>query len=139
VIPKEIKAYVKGLYGKPPGPIDPEVQRQAIGDEPVVECRPADLLEPELEKAQAEIGSMARSEEDVISYALFGKVARDFFEKRASGDLLEKEVVAAVAAVLAPPVHLAAPALAAPSERIQDDGNGWVTARRNWARGAWRP
>ena len=135
VIPKEIKAYVKGLYGKPPGPIDPEVQRLAIGDEPVADCRPADLLAPELAKAEAEIGALARSEEDVISYALFGKVARDFFEKRASGDLLEREVVAAVAAVLAP---AASPSEPAPVQRADDDDSGWVTARRQWARSAWR-
>ncbi|MGE5602426.1 MAG: pyruvate carboxylase subunit B [Nitrososphaerales archaeon] len=134
VIPKEIKAYVKGLYGKPPGPIDPEVQRLAIGDEAVIDCRPADLLEPELAKAEAEIGPLARTEEDVISYALFGKVARDFFEKRASGDLLEREVVAAVAAALAP-----APCPPDPAPvRGADDESGWVAARRQWARGAWR-
>jgi pyruvate carboxylase subunit B len=136
MIPKEIKAYVMGLYGKPPGPVDPEVQRLAIGDEPVIDCRPADLLAPELGKAEAEIASLAHGEEDVISYALFGKVARDFFEKRASGDLLEKEVVAAIAAALAPAARPQEAAFVQATDG--DDGASWVADRRSWERGAWR-
>lgn len=101
VIPQEVKAYLKGLYGQPPGPVDEDLRRKAIGDEKPITCRPADLLEPGYEKAKQEIGELAKSEEDVLSYALFPQVARDFLERRASGVRLEDEVVAAIAAVLA--------------------------------------
>ncbi len=139
VIPKEIKAYVKGLYGKSPGPIDPLVQKLAIGDEEVVECRPADLLAPEMEKAAAEVGGLARSEEDVISYALFGPVAREFLEKRETGDLLEKEVVAAIAAALIPARANGSPFLPESAAVPDGDGSGWMTARRAWLnRPSWR-
>jgi oxaloacetate decarboxylase alpha subunit len=131
VIPKEIKSYVKGLYGKPPGPIDPEVRKLVIGDEEVVECRPADLLAPEMDKAARDVGSLARSEEDVISYALFGPVAKEFFERRAAGDLLEKEVVAAIAAVLiAPPAANGNGQVAGDQVAPDDEGAAWKMARR---------
>ena len=68
-----------------------------------IEVRPADLLPPEMEKAGQEIGSLARSEEDVIAYALFPQVAKEFFERRAAGELVEKETVAAIAAALTAP------------------------------------
>jgi oxaloacetate decarboxylase alpha subunit len=80
LIPQEVRNYVKGLYGKPPAPIDPEVKKKAIGDEEPIDCRPADLLEPGYEQAKAEIGDLARDEEDVLSYALFPQVARPFLE-----------------------------------------------------------
>jgi len=139
VIPKEIKAYVKGLYGKPPGPIDPEVRRLAIGDEEVIECRPADLLSPEMEKAAREAGGYAKSEEDVISYALFPQVALEYFQKREAGDFIEKEVIAAVAAALATPATTASRALA---EQASGDGDRspWKMAGRYGLAGpsAWR-
>jgi len=70
VIPQEVKDYIRGFYGRPPAPIDPEVRKRAIGDEEPIDCRPADLIPPGYEKAAAEIGDLARSEEDVLSYAL---------------------------------------------------------------------
>ena len=101
VIPQEVKAYIKGLYGRPPAPIDEKVKRLAIGDEEPIDCRPAELLEPGYEKAAAEIGELARSEEDVLSYALFPQVARDFLKRRAKGATDSKvEIVAAIAALL---------------------------------------
>jgi len=98
---EEVKAYLKGMYGRPPGPVNEDLRRKAIGDEEPITCRPADLLEPGYEKAKQEIGELAQSEEDVLSYALFSQVARDFLERRASGVRLEDEAVAAIAAVLA--------------------------------------
>lgn len=80
MVPKEIKEYVKGLYGNAPAPIDEEIKKKIIGDEKVITVRPADLLEPEIEKYKAEIGEMANSVEDVLSYVLFPQVARKFFE-----------------------------------------------------------
>ncbi|HZK25763.1 MAG TPA: oxaloacetate decarboxylase subunit alpha [Oscillospiraceae bacterium] len=82
VIPKEIKNYVRGMYGRSAAPIADEIKRKIIGDEAVITVRPADLLTDEYDKLKAEIGELAKSEQDVLSYALFPQVARDFFEKR---------------------------------------------------------
>ena len=82
IVPAEIKDYVRGLYGRPPAPIDPEVQRKIIGDEEPIACRPADLLEPQMPRLREEIACYARSEEDVLSYALFPEQARDFLGRR---------------------------------------------------------
>ena len=101
VIPTEIKNYVRGYYGRPPAPIDPEIQALVIGDEEPIDCRPADLIEPGLEQARAEIGDLAQSEEDVISYALFPQVARPFLERRRDGGGARESVVAAIAALIA--------------------------------------
>ena len=78
----EFKGLVAGKYGTTPMPIDPEFRKKIIGDEPAVTCRPADLLEPELDKLRAEISEWIEQEEDVLSYAQFPKVALDFFKKR---------------------------------------------------------
>ncbi len=102
IIIDEVKAYLKNMYGTPPGPVNEELRRKAIGDEEPITCRPADLLEPGMEKARQEIGDLAKSEEDVISYALFGPVAREFLEWRAAGGLpADDPTVAAIAALVA--------------------------------------
>jgi oxaloacetate decarboxylase alpha subunit len=100
VIPEEVKQYIRGYYGKPPAPIDPEVQRKAIGDEQPITCRPADMLSPGWEKAKAEIGDLAKSEEDILSYALFPQIARPFLERRAKGLGGKEEFAAAIAAMV---------------------------------------
>jgi len=87
VVPEEVKNYVRGFYGRPPAPIDEEVKRRIIGDEEPITGRPADYLPPRLEEARREIGDLAESEEDVISYALFPQVARKFLEDRKAGRL----------------------------------------------------
>ncbi len=79
---KEFKDMVAGKYGTTPMPIDPEFRKKIIGDMEPVDCRPADLLEPELDKLRAEIPQWIQQEEDVLSYGMFQKVALDFFEKR---------------------------------------------------------
>ena len=99
IIPEEVKSYIRGYYGRPPAPIDPDVQRLAIGDEQPIDCRPADLIPPGMEKARQEIGDLARSEEDVLSYALFPQVARPFLERRARDTGGKEAIVAAIAAV----------------------------------------
>jgi len=78
----QFKGLVAGKYGTTPVPIDPEFRKKIIGDEPAIDCRPADLLEPELDKLRAEIPEWIEQEEDVLSYAQFPKVALDFFKKR---------------------------------------------------------
>ena len=84
---KEFKDLVAGKYGTTPMPIDPDFRKKIIGDMTPVDCRPADLLEPELEKLRAEIPQYIEQEEDVLSYAQFPKVAIDFFQKRREAEL----------------------------------------------------
>ena len=82
MVSKEIKAYLRGEYGKAPGVVDENLRKQVLGDEQPVTCRFADLLEPGFEKYKAEIGDLARTEEDVLSYAAFPQVAEAFLERR---------------------------------------------------------
>ena len=80
---KESKGLLAGEYGRLPGEVNEEVRRKAIGEDgKVITCRPADLLEPELEKYTEELKGVAKCEEDVLSYALFPQVATKFFENR---------------------------------------------------------
>ena len=78
----EFKGMVAGEYGTTPMPIDPEFQKKICGDMEIIHGRPADRLEPELDKLRCEISEWMEQEEDVLSYAQFPKVALDFFEKR---------------------------------------------------------
>lgn len=81
-ISKEIKAYIKGEYGKAPGTVDPALVRQVLGDEQPISGRFADTLAPQFEKTKQELGSRARSDEDVLSYIAFPSVAEKFFDAR---------------------------------------------------------
>ncbi|MCD6370261.1 MAG: pyruvate/oxaloacetate carboxyltransferase, partial [Thermoplasmata archaeon] len=78
IVTKEMRNYIKGLYGKPPGEIKEEIKKKVLGGEEPITVRPADLLSPEFEKVKGEIGELADSEEDILSYALFPDVARKF-------------------------------------------------------------
>ncbi len=82
MITKESKAVLRGEYGQLPGPVNEEVRKKAIGDDPVITCRPADLLEPELEKYRKEAGDEIRTEEDLLSWALFPQVAEKFLKEK---------------------------------------------------------
>ena len=82
MVTKEFKGLVRGEYGATPVPIKPEFVKKIIGDEEPITCRPADRLEPELEKMRAEVAEWYEQEEDVLTYAQFGQVAVKFFEKR---------------------------------------------------------
>lgn len=84
MIPKESKALLRGEYGTLPVEVNEDVRKKAIGDDKVITCRPADLLEPELEKYRAEAGDLAKCEEDVLSYALFPQVAAKFLAAKYS-------------------------------------------------------
>lgn len=81
-VTKEFKGVVRGEYGKTPVEIDPKFRKKIIGDEEPIDCRPADLLAPELEKLRAECAEWVEQDEDVLSYAQFGQVATKFFEQR---------------------------------------------------------
>ncbi|HHY38744.1 MAG TPA: oxaloacetate decarboxylase subunit alpha, partial [Clostridia bacterium] len=78
----EVKAYLRGLYGKPPGEVNEEVRKKVIGDEEPVTVRPADLLEPGLEAAKHEAGMYVQQPEDVLTYALFPQVAPKFLKEK---------------------------------------------------------
>lgn len=82
MVTKEFKGLVKGEYGKTPVEIDPEFRKKIIGEETPIDCRPADLIAPELEKLREEAEPWTEQEEDVLSYAQFGQVAEKFFERR---------------------------------------------------------
>ncbi len=81
-VSKEVKSYLRGEYGKAPGEVNEEVRKQILGDAELIEGRYADTLEPEFEKAKAEIGDKAKSDEDVLSYIAFPAQAEKFFDYR---------------------------------------------------------
>jgi pyruvate carboxylase subunit B len=91
VIPKEVKDYVRGLYGRPPRKIDDAIVGKIIGDEEPISCRPADLLEPEYEKmkAEAEKLGLIKKEEDILTYILYPAIAPAFLK----GEAKEEELV----------------------------------------------
>ncbi len=82
MVTKEFRGLIRGEYGKTAVPVDPEFRKKIIGDEDPIDCRPADLLEPELDKLRAECAEWSEQPEDVLSYAQFGQVAVKFFENR---------------------------------------------------------
>ena len=86
-ITNEVKLYLQGRYGKPAAPVDPLVRQQAIGNADIITCRPADLLPPEMDRLHVEIGDLAESEEDVLTYAMFPDVGRDYLQQRRDGTL----------------------------------------------------
>ena len=97
---KESKALVRGEYGQSVKPVDPEVKKKVIGDEKQITCRPADLLENELDKIEKEMIQYKQQDEDVLTYALFPQVATDFFkyreaqQKKVDVTLVDKESTA---------------------------------------------
>ena len=82
MVTKESKSIVRGEYGSTPVPIDEEFKKKIIGDETPITCRPADMLEPELDKLRAEVAEYIEQDEDVLSYALFDQVAVKYFKER---------------------------------------------------------
>jgi oxaloacetate decarboxylase alpha subunit len=129
VIPEEVKNYVRGFYGRPPAAVDPAVKQKVIGDEEPITVRPADLLEPGMDKARVEIGELAQDDEDVISYALFPQVAKPYLERRARGADEYTAIIAAIAAKLA--LQADATAAVQPAETAEAAVSPWKLA--------WRP
>ncbi len=82
MVTKEFKGIVKGEYGKTPVAIDPDFRKKIIGDDEPIDCRPADLIAPELDAFKEKVKQYAQQEEDVLSLAQFDQVAVKFFEKR---------------------------------------------------------
>ena len=92
-ITNEVKHYLQGRYGKAPGPIDEHIRRKAIGNEDVIECRPADLLQAEMEHLKKDIAELAKNEDDVLTYAMFTDIGRDFLQQRLDGTLTPEELI----------------------------------------------
>ena len=82
MVPKEIKDYLHGNYGQAPAPVDEAIKKQIIGDDEVITCRPADLIAPEFEAYKEKYKDLAKTDEDVLSIALFENVAIKFLEEK---------------------------------------------------------
>jgi oxaloacetate decarboxylase alpha subunit len=139
IIPAEVKNYVRGYYGRPPAPIDPDIKAIIIGKEEPIDCRPADLIPPAMEQARTEIGDLAHTEEDVVSYALFPQVARPFLERRQNGGAGGEALVAAIAALIVQRREcraVSAAARAGLSDRAKELASPWKMAWRP-QRGRW--
>jgi oxaloacetate decarboxylase alpha subunit len=81
-VSKEVKAYLRGEYGTAPGEINSDLMKKVLGDEKPIEGRFAESLEPEFEKTKKELGNLAKSDEDVLSYIAFPQIAEKFLKNR---------------------------------------------------------
>lgn len=86
-VTNEVKNYLLGRYGRAPGKVNEEVRKLAVGDLDVITCRPADLIPEELDKLRGEVEGLAKSDEDVLTYAMFPELGRTFLQERAAGTL----------------------------------------------------
>jgi len=91
VIPKEVKDYVKGLYGRTPAPVSKEIVEKVLGNEKPITCRPADLLPPELDKVtkEAHVLGIVKKPEDILTYALYPAIAPKFLRGETKEETLE--------------------------------------------------
>lgn len=87
-ISNEVKLYLQGRYGRAPGSVNFIVQQQAIGNEDVIDIRPADLLKDEMHTLREEIGELAGNDDDILTYAMFPELGRDFLEQRRADRLI---------------------------------------------------
>ncbi|HHX87809.1 MAG TPA: oxaloacetate decarboxylase subunit alpha [Firmicutes bacterium] len=85
MVSTEIKNYLRGLYGRPPGKINPDVLSRVLKGEQPADTRPADFLEPQIKESREKIKDLMEQEEDILSYILFPQVALDFFKRRKEG------------------------------------------------------
>ena len=100
-VTNEVKNYLLGHYGAAPGQVNEEVKRHAVGNQEVIVCRPADLLTEELDKLRIEVEGLAKSDEDVLTYAMFPDLGRTFLQERAA-DTLAPEALLPIEAKNAP-------------------------------------
>ncbi len=110
-VTNEVKNYLLGRYGAAPGKINEEVKKLAVGDQEVITCRPADLFTDELDKLRGEAEGLAKTDEDVLTFAMFPDIGRTFLQERAAGTLAPEPLL--------PPESreaLSCPAVYAPSE-----------------------
>ncbi len=100
MIPNEIKDYVRGLYGTPPAPISESIKQKIIGDEEVITGRPADLLDSEFEKQKNEISTFAKTDEDVLIYAMFPQIGEKFLKNKYQSKQKPIETVIRINAIM---------------------------------------
>jgi pyruvate/oxaloacetate carboxyltransferase len=141
IVPNEVKDYVKGLYGQPPGPIDEKIKKKIIGEEKPITRRPADLLEPALDKIPEDVRPYIETEEDRLTYALFPQAALEFFKKRRTRKeeakvgispdrIAELEEVAAVSAAVTAYLKSSQGVKALIPARTRGSTSYWVLANR---------
>ncbi len=101
-VPKEVKDYVKGLYGRSPAEINPKIKAEILEDEEPITVRPGDLIKPEYErmKAEAEGKGLVKKVEDVLTYALYPQVAEKFLKGEAKEEVMKKVAAAEVQAAV---------------------------------------
>jgi oxaloacetate decarboxylase alpha subunit len=136
-IPEEVKQYVRGYYGRPPAPIDIEIQKIVIGEEEPITCRPADLLAPAIPKARKELKGITTDIEDILAYILFPQPALEFFEHRKQKEALGQLSPPLLAAITASLLEAEPEPLHMPTIK-RENGNGvspWVIAGRHEAMG----
>jgi pyruvate/oxaloacetate carboxyltransferase len=130
-VTRETKNLAKGMYGETAAPIANDILATILGEDRPITHRPADDLEPEMDRARAEVGDLAQSVEDVLSYVMFPQPAKEFLHWRKEGGGPERELVAAVIGALAiGEKKQAPPAPAVPSE----SHNGAAAAWRSFGR-----
>ena len=130
-VTKETKNLAKGMYGETAKPIAREILISILGDEQPITHRPADELEPEMEKAKVEIGDLAENIDDVLSYVMFPQPAKEFLQWRKEGGGPERELVAAIVGALAIGERkAAAQVVVVPVATSNGDANTW----RNFGR-----
>jgi len=83
----EVKNYLMGHYGKAPAAVNQTVKSLAVGEAEVIQCRPADLLEDEMDKLRQDAEGLCKTEEDVLTYAMFPEMAKTFLQERNAGTL----------------------------------------------------
>ncbi len=110
-VTNEVKNYLLGRYGAAPGQVNDQIKRLAVGNQEVITCRPADLLSDELDKLRAEAEGLTKSDEDVLTYAMFPDLGRTFLQERAAGTLTPEPLLPADAKEAA-----SCPTFFAPSE-----------------------
>lgn len=133
-ITREVRDYVKGLYGKPPGPVDPELSKMVLGQDRPIAGRPADLLGPELPKALEELRAFVPAADDgeLLAYAMFPGVYRAYratLDRGLTPGVLDAAALGVVAALRAPPAPRPATARTAP-ESAGGGPNPWAAAGR---------
>jgi pyruvate carboxylase subunit B len=107
-ITNEVKLYLQGRYGSAPGEINTLIRQKAIGNEDIIDCRPADLLTDEMDQLRQQASGFADSEEDVLIYAMFPEIGADFLQQRQDGNLVPE--------ALEPPPGLSEKGIPAPVE-----------------------
>jgi oxaloacetate decarboxylase alpha subunit len=131
-VTRETKNLAKGMYGETAAPIGPAVLTTILGEDKPITHRPADDLEPEMEKSKAEVGELAESMEDVLSYVMFPQPAREYLQWRKDGGGPERELVAAVIGAMFVGEKKPAGVAAAPVETHA--GNGSAAPWRSFGR-----